>query len=102
MKMIERLRGQGRPQKALMALGLVALCLMPEVAAAAAAGTDLFSKGKDDISATMFGPTVKYIMWGGAAISGLLVGIFQKNWVMGAVTFFGAMIFWNVAVKLIA
>ncbi|MGF1916699.1 hypothetical protein L4D17_24695 [Vibrio splendidus] len=99
MKMIERLRGQGRIPKGLMALGVVALCLMPEIAAAA--GTDLFATGKDDISATMMGATVKYILWAGAAISGLLMGIFQKNWVVGVVTFFGAMVFWNVAVKLI-
>ncbi|MGF1884082.1 hypothetical protein [Vibrio splendidus] len=93
MKMIERLRGQGRIPKGLMALGVVALCLMPEMASA----TDLFATSKTDISDTMMGDTVKYILWAGAAISGLLVGIFQKNWVMGVVTFFGAMVFWNVA-----
>lgn len=78
---------------AFFAFVAAALCLMPEVALAA----DMFASAKTDISDTMFGDTVKYIMWGGAALAGLIVGIFQKNWVMGAVTFFGAMIFWNVA-----
>ncbi len=83
----------------LLVLVTLLVCLLPHPAFAA--GTDLFSSGKDDISATLFGDTVKYIIYGSAGIVGLLVGIFQKNWPMGAGIFFIAMIFWNVVESLL-
>lgn len=68
---------------------------------ALAAGTDLFATGKANISATLFGNTVKYIMYASAGVVGLIVGIFQKNWPLGIATFFITMIAWNVIESLL-
>lgn len=59
---------------------------------------DLFASGKQTVTDSVGdGSTVNYIIILAAAVGGVLVGIIQKNWVLGIVTFFGANVFWSIA-----
>ncbi|MGX9520534.1 hypothetical protein ACWX0P_17445 [Vibrio mediterranei] len=87
-------------QRLLVSLfGALCLLLLPELTMAA--GTDLLAPAKDDVTATMTGGTLKYIIYGGAAVMAAIVGVFQKNWIAGVTTFIVAMIFWNVATSIL-
>lgn len=79
--------------------GALCLLLLPELAMAA--GKDLLASARGDVEATVTGGTMNYIIYGGAAIVAATIGIFQKNWIMGATIFFVAMIFWNVATTIL-
>lgn len=75
----------------------IIFAFFPQLAHAADAG-DMFAAGKATIQSSVgTGSTVNYLVIMTAAIAGVLVGILQKNWVLGIVTFFGANIFWSVA-----
>ncbi|MBY7933086.1 type IV conjugative transfer system pilin TraA [Vibrio furnissii] len=59
---------------------------------------DLFASGKEMVKDSAGdGSTVNYIVILAAAFAGILVGIIQKNWVLGILTFFGANVFWAVS-----
>ncbi|MGR5299175.1 hypothetical protein ACPV5U_27665 [Vibrio mediterranei] len=89
-------------QRLLVSLfGALCLLLLPEMAMAAGTGTDLLAPAKADVTATMTGGTLKYIIYGGAAVMAAIVGVFQKNWIAGVTTFIVAMIFWNVATSIL-
>ncbi|ELI5720905.1 hypothetical protein RRK67_004032 [Vibrio fluvialis] len=68
--------------------------LFPNLAQAA----DLFSGGKSVVTENVGdGSTINYVVIMVAALSGIVVGIMQKNWVMGIGLFVVANIFWSVA-----
>ncbi|ASI93387.1 hypothetical protein [Vibrio mediterranei] len=82
---------------ALMVLLALLATLMPHFALAAA--TDPFANGKDQITAAVDdNSTIHYGIMVGAAIVGVLAGVFQKNWPLGIAIFVIANIFYSLAI----